>query len=547
MKISSRERIIEKLSTAEFDVLIVGGGVTGVGAALDAATRGLKVALIEANDFACGTSSRSSKLIHGGLRYLEQHDFKLVREALKERELMVSRTAPHLVSAVSFLFPLHERVRERGYVGAGLALYDALRGRDHVLPSHRHISPRKMREIAPALRSDILKGGMLYYDAQVDDARHTMTIARTAERFGAFVANQAEALSLIRDGGRVIGVRVRDRESGKEFDVKSATTVLAAGIWNSKIQDASQISHGYEIAMSKGVHIVMPKKAIALKTGVILKTAVSVLFVIPWKEFWIVGTTDTPWTGSREEPLATQADIDYILQQANQVLLHPLKQADIVSVYAGIRPLVAPAEASSTTKISREHVVDHPLQGLVSIAGGKYTTYRIMARDAIDAAASDLLRIVPKSCTEDIALLGADGYPALVNSLETLVAEHDVSREVILHLLSRYGGIFEEVLEPTRLDASLLQPIESGLPYLKAEIRYAVTHEKALHISDVLMRRTRIALEVRDRGVAAARVVAQLMAPLLGWDSAKVESEIAEYVQLVEREFAAESAIVGVA
>lgn len=547
MKISSRERIIEKLSSAEFDVLIIGGGVTGVGAALDAATRGLKVALIEANDFACGTSSRSSKLIHGGLRYLEQHDFKLVREALKERELMVSRTAPHLVSAVSFLFPLHERVRERGYVGAGLALYDALRGRDHVLPSHRHISPRKMREIAPALRSDILKGGMLYYDAQVDDARHTMTIARTAERFGAFVANQVEALSLIRDGGRVIGVRVRDRESGKEFDVKSATTVLAAGIWNSKIQDASQISHGYEIAMSKGVHIVMPKKAIALKTGVILKTAVSVLFVIPWKEFWIVGTTDTPWTGSREEPLATQADIDYILQQANQVLLHPLKQADIVSVYAGIRPLVAPAEASSTTKISREHVVDHPLQGLVSIAGGKYTTYRIMARDAIDAAASDLLRIVPKSCTEDIALLGADGYPALVNSLETLVAEHDVSREVILHLLSRYGGIFEEVLEPTRLDASLLQPIESGLPYLKAEIRYAVTHEKALHISDVLMRRTRIALEVRDRGVAAARVVAQLMAPLLGWNSAKVESEIAEYVQLVEREFAAESAIVGVA
>ena len=547
MKVSSRERIIEKLSSAEFDVLIVGGGVTGVGAALDAVTRGLKVALIEANDFACGTSSRSSKLIHGGLRYLEQHDFKLVREALKERELMVSRTAPHLVSAVSFLFPLHERVRERGYVGAGLALYDALRGRDHVLPSHRHISPRKMREIAPALRSDILKGGILYYDAQVDDARHTMTIALTAERFGAFVANQVEALSLIRDGGRVIGVRVRDRESGKEFDVKSATTVLAAGIWNSKIQDTSQVNHGYEIAMSKGVHIVLPKKAIALKTGVILKTALSVLFVIPWKEFWIVGTTDTPWTGSREEPLATQADIDYILQQANQVLMHPLKHADIVSVYAGIRPLVAPAEASSTTKISREHVVDHPLQGLVSIAGGKYTTYRIMARDAIDAAASDLLRIVPKSCTEDIALLGADGYPALVNSVEALVAEHDVSREVILHLLSRYGAIFEEVLEPTRLDTSLLQPIESGLPYLKAEIRYAVTQEKALHISDVLMRRTRIALEVRDRGVAAARVVAQVMAPLLGWDNLKMEREISEYDGLVAREFAAESAIVGVA
>jgi len=547
VKVSSRERILEKLSTLDFDVLVIGGGVTGVGAALDAATRGLKVALIEANDFACGTSSRSSKLIHGGLRYLEQYDFKLVREALKERELMVGRTAPHLVSAVSFLFPLHERVKERGYVGAGLALYDALRGKEHVLPYHRHISSRKMREIAPDLRGDILKGGILYYDAQVDDARHTMTIARTAERFGAFVANQVEARSLLHDGNRVVGAKVYDRESGREFDIKSATTVLAAGIWNNKIQDASQVNHGYDIAMSKGVHIVLPKRAISLKTGVILKTALSVLFVIPWKDFWIVGTTDTPWTGSREEPLATREDVDYILEQANQVLLHPLKHSEIVSVYAGIRPLVAPAEASSTTKISREHVVDHPMQGLVSIAGGKYTTYRIMARDVIDVAASDLLRIVPKSCTEEIALLGADGYPALVNSLDALVTEHGISREVIVHLLSRYGAIFEEVLEATMLDASLLQPIETGLPYIRAEIRYAVTHEKALHISDVLMRRTRIALEVRDRGVAAARVAAQVMAPLLGWDSSKVEREISAYEELVAREFAAESAIVGVA
>lgn len=547
MKVSSRERILDKLSTVDFDVLVIGGGVTGVGAALDAATRGLKVALIEADDFACGTSSRSSKLIHGGLRYLEQYDFKLVREALKERELMVGRTAPHLVSAVSFLFPLHERVKERGYVGAGLALYDALRGKEHVLPYHRHISLRKMREIAPDLRGDILKGGILYYDAQVDDARHTLTIARTAERFGAFVANQVEALSLLRDGTRVSGAKVRDRESGKEFEIKSATTVLAAGIWNTKIQDISHVNHGYDIDMSKGVHIVLPKSAIALKAGVILKTALSVLFVIPWKDFWIVGTTDTPWTGSREEPLATREDVDYILEQANQVLLHPLKQSDVVSVYAGIRPLVAPAEESATTKISREHIVDHPLQGLVSVAGGKYTTYRIMARDVIDAAASDLLRIVPKSCTEEIALLGADGYPALVNSLEALILEHGVTREVIMHLLSRYGAIFEEVLEATQLDASLLDPIEIGLPYIRAEIRYAVTHEKALHIGDVLMRRTRIALEVRDRGVAAARIVAQVMAPLLGWDSAKVEREISAYGALVARELAAESAISGVA
>ena len=547
MNIFSRESIVEKLASAEFDVLVIGGGVTGVGAALDAATRGLRVALIEANDFACGTSSRSSKLIHGGLRYLEQFDFKLVREALKERELMVGHTAPHLVSPVSFLFPLHEGMKERWYVGAGLALYDALRGKERILPAHRHISPRKMREVAPALRSDILKGGILYYDAQVDDARHTVTIARTAERYGALVANQVEAIALIREGSRVVGVKVCDRESGREFDIKSATTVLAAGIWNSKIQEAAGVNHGYDIAMSKGVHIVLPKSAISLKTGVILKTALSVLFVIPWKEFWIVGTTDTPWTGSKEEPLADRADIDYIIEQANQVLRHPLKHTDVISVYAGIRPLVAPTEASSTTKISREHVVDHPLEGLISVAGGKYTTYRIMARDAIDAAASDLLRIVPESCTEEIALLGADGYSALLNRVNALAVANSLSRETITHLLSRYGSIFEEVLAPAKLDASLLERIDPSLPYLRAEVRYAVTHEKALHVSDVLMRRTRIALEVSDRGVAAARVVAQVMAPLLGWESARSHREISQYDALVAREFDSETVSVGAA
>ncbi|CAB5035645.1 unannotated protein [freshwater metagenome] len=547
MNFYSRESVVEKLASAEFDVLVIGGGVTGVGAALDAATRGLRVALIEANDFACGTSSRSSKLIHGGLRYLEQYDFKLVREALKERELMVGHTAPHLVSPVSFLFPLHEGLKERWYVGAGLALYDALRGKERILPAHRHISPRKMREVAPALRSDILKGGILYYDAQVDDARHTVTIARTAERYGALIANQVEAIALIREGGRVVGVKVCDRESGQEFEIKSATTVLAAGIWNSKIQEAAGVNHGYDIAMSKGVHIVLPKSAISLKTGVILKTALSVLFVIPWKEFWIVGTTDTPWIGSKEEPLANRADIDYIIEQANQVLRHPLKHTDVISVYAGIRPLVAPTEASSTTKISREHVVDHPLEGLISVAGGKYTTYRIMARDAIDAAASDLLRIVPESCTEEIALLGADGYSALLNRVEALAVANSLSREVITHLLSRYGSIFEEVLEPAKLDASLLEQIDPNLPYLRAEIHYAVTHEKALHVSDVLMRRTRIALEVSDRGVAAARVVAQVMAPILGWESARSDREISEYDALVAREFDSETLIVGAA
>ena len=532
------------MMTAEFDLLIVGGGVTGAGAALDAATRGLKVALIEAQDFASGTSSRSSKLIHGGLRYLEQYDFALVREALHERELMVSRISPHLVKAVSFLFPLHERIKERSYIGAGLALYDALRGRQRVLPNHRHLTVRKMREIAPALRSDILVGGFLYYDAQVDDARHTYMLARTAEHHGALIANRVIATELLIEKSRVVGVHARDLISGKSGEIRASVVVLAAGVWNSELQDKAGIPHGYEIAMSKGVHITIPKSKINLSTGVILKTEVSVLFIIPWDQVWIVGTTDTPWNGSKEEPLATSEDVNYILAQANKVLVKPLKRSDVISVYAGIRPLVAAAKAGATTKLSREHIVDSPMPGLVSVAGGKYTTYRVMASDVIDAASQHLLHVVPESCTSGIALVGADGYQALINRAQDLADEHGVMIEDIIHLLNRYGNLISEVLEPLILDESWKERLLDGLPYLRAEIRYAVSHERALTIGDVLMRRTRIALESADRGRAAAPVVAEIMARVLMWDDARREEEIASYLSEIDRAIAAETELV---
>ena len=532
------------MMTAEFDLLIVGGGVTGAGAALDAATRGLKVALIEAQDFASGTSSRSSKLIHGGLRYLEQYDFALVREALHERELMVSRISPHLVKAVSFLFPLHERIKERSYIGAGLALYDALRGRQRVLPNHRHLTVRKMREIAPALRSDILVGGFLYYDAQVDDARHTYMLARTAEHHGALIANRVTATELLIEKSRVVGVHARDLISGKSGEIRASVVVLAAGVWNSELQDKAGIPHGYEIAMSKGVHITIPKSKINLSTGVILKTEVSVLFIIPWDQVWIVGTTDTPWNGSKEEPLATSEDVNYILAQANKVLVKPLKRSDVISVYAGIRPLVAAAKAGATTKLSREHIVDSPMPGLVSVAGGKYTTYRVMASDVIDAASQHLLHVVPESCTSGIALVGADGYQALINRAQDLADEHGVMIEDIIHLLNRYGNLISEVLEPLILDESWKERLLDSLPYLRAEIRYAVSHERALTIGDVLMRRTRIALESADRGRAAAPVVAEIMARVLMWDDARREEEIASYLSEIDRAIAAETELV---
>lgn len=531
-----REEALAALGETHFDLLVIGGGVNGCGTALDATTRGLRVAMIEASDFASGTSSRSSKLIHGGLRYLEQYDFKLVREALKERELMVSRTAPHLVSPVSFLYPLHEPLKERGYVGAGLMLYDALRGREHVLPYHRHVSVRKMRQIAPGLRPDILRGGLLYYDAQVDDARHTMMLARTAALYGATIASRVECLNLLREGDAVVGALVRDVESGRTFEIRSRVTALAAGVWSDELHERAGVTPGYSVTMSKGVHITVPGSAIALETGVILKTEVSVLFIIPWKNEWLIGTTDTPWTGERENPLATQEDISYLLEQANRILLKQLRESDILGVFVGLRPLVGSTKGSPTTKISREHIVDHPLTGLVSIAGGKYTTYRIMARDLVDAAVGDLDRNVPDSCTEEVTLIGADGVAALRNRIDLLAEEHGVSRDLISHMLNRYGALFEEVLALAGGNQLLLSPIASGLEYLRVEILYAALFEGARSIEDVLARRTRISFESGDGGLGIAFETATIMAGVLDWSDEDIERQVRLYADLIKRQ-----------
>ncbi|HUW78280.1 MAG TPA: glycerol-3-phosphate dehydrogenase/oxidase [Candidatus Nanopelagicaceae bacterium] len=531
---AQRDAALVSLAENEFDLLVVGGGVNGCGAALDAATRGLKVAMIELGDFASGTSSRSSKLIHGGLRYLEQYDFKLVREALKERELMVGRTAPHLVSPVSFLYPLHEPLKERGYVGAGLMLYDALRGREHVLPYHRHVSVRRMRQIAPGLRPDVLRGGVLYYDAQVDDARHTLMLARTASMYGATIASRVECLNLLRDGESVVGAVVRDVETGRQFEIRAKVSALAAGVWSDGLHARAGITPGYSVTMSKGVHITVPRSAIDLDTGVILRTEVSVLFIIPWKNEWLIGTTDTPWIGDCDNPLATPEDIDYLLEQANRILLKQLRESDIIGVFVGLRPLVASTQGSPTTQISREHIVDHPMPGLVSVAGGKYTTYRIMARDLVDAGVADLDRKVPESCTEDVLLMGADGFAALQNRAELLADEYGVSREIIAHLLGRYGSLFEEVLELAAGDNSLLEPISPSLEYLRVEILYSVFYEGARSIEDVLARRTRIAFEASDGGLSLAKDVSELIAGALSWSPSQVVDEIAKYRTLIE-------------
>ena len=535
---AQRHEDLAKLRTEEFDALVVGGGVVGTGIALDAAARGLKVALIEGNDFASGTSSRSSKLIHGGLRYLEQFDFKLVREALHERELMVTTQAPHLVKPLSFLYPLHKRYIDRIYVGAGLMLYDLLRGTMRAVPWHSHISTADMRNIARSLDPNKVIGGLLYYDAQVDDARHTLMIARTAKEHGAALVTGIRCVGALRVNGEIAGAQVRDVKSGEEFSVKAKVVIGAAGIWNESLYEKFELTPGYKIKMSKGVHIILPKSAIDAKTGIILKTAISVLFIIPWGDEWLVGTTDTPYTGDRTSPLADQSDIEYIIHEANKVLVPQIRTDQVISTYAGLRPLVSPAKDSNTTKISREHTVDHPVPGFVSIAGGKYTTYRVMAKDAVDAAVKDLDYKVPASTTRAIPLFGADGYRELEKNITHLAQERQMSTVTITHLLNRYGSAITDLFATIEVESQLGELLLEGQPYIKAEVRYAVTHEGARSLEDVLERRLRISIESGEHGVAIALLVAGLIAPILGWSDAEIESEIATYTQKMKAEMA---------
>jgi glycerol-3-phosphate dehydrogenase len=542
-----RGAVLGRLAAERFDVLVIGGGITGAGAALDAASRGLRVALVEARDLASGTSSRSSKLIHGGLRYLEQFDFKLVYEALRERDLLVSKLAPHLVRPVSFLYPLYRKVVERPYVGAGLVLYDAMEGTRRPVPHHRHLTARGALKLAPGLSPDRLAGAMLYYDAQVDDARHTLTVARTAAAHSAVVATRVSAVELLRaaDGTRVAGARVRDEETGHEVTVSADSVVVCAGVWTDLLHDLAGVRAGYRVRMSKGVHIVVPRDAVRADTGVIVRTEKSVLFIIPWGERWIVGTTDTDWSGDRAEPAATDEDVEYILAAANRVLARPLTRSDVIAVYAGLRPLVDPAEPNGskapkgpkpTTKVSREHVVDVPVPGLVSVAGGKFTTYRLMARDVVDAAVADLGREVPASVTEQLPLLGADGLAAVRAGAGRLAEDYRVSRAAVEHLLSRYGTLAAEVLDLIRADPGLARPLADGHPYLRAEVAYAVTHENALHVEDVLMRRMRLFIESADAGTGAAAEVSSIMGRLLGWNRRRRAAETRRYLELVAAE-----------
>jgi len=549
LTVETRRHTLQKLAESSgagepIDVLVIGGGVTGAGVALDATTRGLDTVVVEAQDWASGTSQWSTKLVHGGLRYLQMLDFKLVHEALTERGLLLTRLAPHLVRAMPFLIPLEHRMWQRAYYGAGVTLYDALAnlmpGR-RALPIHRHRSRKGLQRKFPDLDHEAAIGAVEYYDATVDDARLVSTLVRTAVSYGAHAASRTQVVRITKDEeGRVDGAVLKDLETGDEIECRAKHIINCTGVWTDDVGDLADTDGGLHVLASKGIHLVIPRERLSGTSGVLIQTETSVLFFVPWSRYWIVGTTDTAWEEGRQHPVATSADIDYVLEHANSVLSTELTRDDVVGWYAGLRPLLQPGtkEGTGSSKVSREHTVASPVPGLTVVGGGKLTTYRVMAKDAVDFALGDRAEDLP-CITDEIPLLGAVGEGAMRRRMPALAEKFGWSEVMVDHLLHRYGSLIHELLELIEQDPSLAEPLEKAPAYLRVEVAYACTHEGVLHMEDLMMRRTRLVYEVERKGMNALPEVAAIAADRLGWDSQKEEAEIASYRQQMEAEEAA--------
>ncbi|MBK8463159.1 MAG: glycerol-3-phosphate dehydrogenase/oxidase [Nigerium sp.] len=544
---SQRATALHALETETFDILVIGGGVTGAGSALDAAARGLKTAIVEAQDWASGTSSRSSRLVHGGLRYLYNLDFALVAEALSERGRLIAKLAPHLVKPQPFLWPLKQRVIERAYSAVGVGLYDTLAvlgaGGHKTVPIQRHLTKAGAKKRFADVRDDALIGAIEFYDARVDDARLVINLVRSAVRNGATAASRTAVVGLLQAAdGRVTGAKVRDLETGREIEVKARAVINATGVWTESTQGLAKTTSGLKVLASKGIHIVVPRERINAEAGMFLRTEKSVLFIIPWQHYWVIGTTDTAWHEQLKHPVPTSADIDYVLEHANAVLSANLTRADIIGTFAGLRPLLQPgdvAEAKSA-KVSREHTTLEAAPGLVVIAGGKLTTYRVMAADAVDLAlGKDRAKALP-SITKAVPLLGADGYEAILRRSDAIADRYGWDAARLTHLTDRYGSELDALLELVDADPSLGRPLGASDWYLRAEVAFACLYEGALHIEDILIQRVRLNSTSPDRGGSAVDEVAAIAAPLLGWDAEETEAEKANYRARVAAELAAQ-------
>lgn len=550
-----RKNNLALLESEYFDVLVVGGGVTGAGVALDAVARGYKVALVEKIDFASGTSSKATKLVHGGIRYLPNFDFPLVHEALTERGILL-RIAPFLVQPLGFVLPIYEGDRHPvglpfttpGGIGLGfildigLWLYDILAGRRN-MKRHRHLSRAKVMQLAPALVQQGLKDGFMYYDGQTNDARLTMALILTASQYGAVITNYTEVTSFVMEDGKVRGAHVCDNLNNKEITVRARNVVNATGIFSEEVESLTGEEPQVSIEPSKGVHLVFAREDLKLGDSAIVLPETDdkrILFIVPWQSRAIFGTTDTG-SGELNHPLATQQDISYLLEHLNRYLSVHLTEEDIISTYAGYRPLVRPGKGSkhSSAKLSRTHAVLEGSSGLVTIVGGKLTTYRRMAQDTVDVL-SRRDGSTPVHPTQNLPLFGSAGWPAIQKDLKVKGTSLALSPQTLEHLAWSYGAAAMDVLKLVEGDAALGKLLIDDLPYIRAEVIYACRNEMAMTPYDILARRTSITLEDRQRGLGVVEDVASLLVGELGYTSERQQSMIEAYRTAMEEQLAAE-------
>ncbi|MDQ8153062.1 MAG: glycerol-3-phosphate dehydrogenase/oxidase [Gemmatimonadota bacterium] len=533
----TRTAQIVRLGQRRFDVLVIGGGITGAGIARDAARRGLDAALVERDDFASGTSSRSSRLVHGGVRYLEHGHLRLVFESSHERRVLL-RLAPHLVRPMAFTWPVYEGARvPRWKLRAGLALYDLLALFRNVAP-HRGLSAAGIAEAEPSLARHALAGGAQYYDAATDDARLTLATILDAAVSGATVLNHAPVTGLKLADGRVRGATVSERLGGHALDISASCVVNATGPWTDGVRRMEDPGAAPAVLGSKGVHVAVPAARVGNRGAVtLLAPDGRVMFVLPAGPCTIIGTTETETVESPDAVRASRADVDYLLASANRAFPDAALTADdVIAAWAGIRPLAAPAHSGDANSASREHLVATGIRGLITVTGGKLTTYRVTARDVVDTVFRALARRSPRVRTDLIPLAGGD--------LRDLAAEVAAARaatgtdDIAEWLVRAYGGAWHHVWARTEGNAALAQRLVRGLPYVAAEVAHAVEAEFACTIADVLVRRLHVAFETRDHGAAVAPRVAALMAPLLGWTDRGITLALAEYDAEIHRLFA---------
>lgn len=525
LSLRTRAANLERLRHETFDVVVIGGGATGAGVALDAVTRGLKVALIDKQDFAGGTSSRSSKLIHGGLRYLEHFEFALVREGLRERALL-RRNAPHLSQPLPFLIPVY-KTGGRSPLGnstlklrAGLALYDRLAGRQNFAP-HRWLPPEQALAFAPHLAAEGLRGAFVYYDGLTDDARLVIEIIKAAAAHGAVVANYVAAGGFASREGRISGIEVSDGLDDKRLRIATRIVVNATGVWADEVMRMSDPSAPNSLRPSKGIHVVLPAEKLNNRAAVLIPSLGEqrFLFVTPWHNRIVVGTTDTDYTGGPDDPRATAEEIGRVVQStAHSFPDAGITTADVISSFAGLRPLAAGA-AGATKELSRRELIIENAAGMISIIGGKLTAWRAMAEHAVNLAIKRLLApdhaaiALPASRTAEIKLAGVERLKGEMTIEASRVAQQfGVPVSTVEHLVQTYGGNYPDVLEPTRRREELKRPLVDDLPHIEAEVIYAMHHEMVTTVDDFLSRRTRISLLTEDGGAGCVVRVGQLLA-----------------------------------